>query len=142
MRQTASASYACDLEGARMEQQDEQPAGPARKGAASHRASYLLEFGTWKAVCKTCGWTVRDPQRRQAASRFRMHIRDARIIDLGDPAGLEAGLAAMGVDMTEEPKLSRPAAGSARYAAPDDLLWGAGNGIAETPASRPMRAVR
>lgn len=135
MRQTASSGFAGCSEGARMENEQEQQ----RKTAASHRASYILEFGTWKATCKTCGWTVRDPQRRQAASRFRLHIRDARLIDLTDPVGLEAGLAAMGLDPGVDPETE--AVGErrvARYAPPETALWEL-DAAPESPASRRMR---
>ena len=118
--------------------EDREEAG-GDKVAASHRASYLLEFGTWKATCRTCGWTVRDAQRRQAASRFRMHIRDARLIDLSDPAGLEAGLVAMGIDPAgPEPRPAAPER-AARYAEPDALLWGVRPTADETASPRRMR---
>jgi hypothetical protein len=44
----------------------------------AHRASYRLEVGVWKATCKVCGWEVRHPVRRQAATIFRRHIVAAR----------------------------------------------------------------
>jgi hypothetical protein len=50
----------------------------------SHRATYILEFGTWRATCRVCGYSVTSPQRRQAAAQFRGHIRDFRVIDLTD----------------------------------------------------------
>ena len=53
-----------------------------------HRASYLLELGTWRATCKGCGWTATDRQRRQVAAIFRNHIRDARLIDLNELAAM------------------------------------------------------
>jgi hypothetical protein len=41
----------------------------------SHRATYTLEIGEWHATCRVCGWLVVDKDRRQAAARFRQHIR-------------------------------------------------------------------
>jgi hypothetical protein len=42
-----------------------------------HRAMYILERGQWRATCRVCGYTLTDTRRRQAASLFRNHIRDA-----------------------------------------------------------------
>lgn len=91
-----------------MEQEDDREQPDGRKSPGTHRATYILEFGTWKATCRTCGWTVRDAQRRQAASRFRMHIRDARLLDLAGAAGpgndlpvldsLDSGLTGVGLE--------------------------------------------
>lgn len=47
-----------------------------------HRASYILERGVWCATCRVCGWRTSDPQRRQAATLFRLHIQQSRVIDL------------------------------------------------------------
>ena len=52
-------------------------AAPASQDVA-HRAGYRLEVGVWKATCKICGWEVRHPVRRQAATIFRRHILAAR----------------------------------------------------------------
>jgi hypothetical protein len=48
------------------------------EGVSGHRATYILEHGTWKARCRTCGWEVEHHMRRQAASLFRYHIKAAR----------------------------------------------------------------
>jgi hypothetical protein len=50
-----------------------------------HRASYLLERGTWKGTCLECGWSVSGATRRQTASQFRVHIHDTRVIRLDLP---------------------------------------------------------
>lgn len=56
------------------------PSGDAAeaKQEVTHRASYRLELGEWKATCRVCGWEVRHPVRRQAATVFRRHIVAAR----------------------------------------------------------------
>jgi hypothetical protein len=47
-----------------------------------HRAAYTLECGTWRACCRICGYEVTDPDRRKAASQFRLHIQStSSIID-------------------------------------------------------------
>jgi hypothetical protein len=45
--------------------------------AERHHASYIFERGVWRATCRLCGHTITDPGRRQAATLFRNHIRDA-----------------------------------------------------------------
>jgi hypothetical protein len=56
-----------------------------------HRATYVLEHGTWRARCKVCGWEVQHEMRRHAAALFRYHIKDTRsapevpnVVDLRD----------------------------------------------------------
>jgi len=56
-----------------------------------HRANYIRELGEWRATCRWCGWTVVNTERRQAASQFRIHIRDSRLIDLRDQDEYAAG---------------------------------------------------
>jgi hypothetical protein len=51
-----------------------------RNGRSTHRATYILECGTWRATCRECGWSTSDAQRRRAATLFRVHIQDAREI--------------------------------------------------------------
>ena len=41
-----------------------------------HRGTYILERGTWRAVCRVCGWNVTDGNRRRAAAIFRQHLQD------------------------------------------------------------------
>jgi hypothetical protein len=60
-----------------------------RNQSPRHRAAYILECGTWRATCRICGWSAADPQRRQAATLFRLHIRDSRTIDLTEPVAAE-----------------------------------------------------
>jgi hypothetical protein len=57
---------------------------PAHQDVA-HRATYRLEVGVWKGTCKVCGWEVRHPVRRQAATIFRRHIVAARNGELRPP---------------------------------------------------------
>ena len=52
--------------------------GPEPAGRPSHRASYRLEVGVWRARCKVCGWETGDRVRSQAAALFRRHIVAAR----------------------------------------------------------------
>jgi len=42
-----------------------------------HRGVYVLDRGEWVATCRLCGFRVADPDRRQVASQFRTHIREA-----------------------------------------------------------------
>jgi hypothetical protein len=42
-----------------------------------HRGEYVLDRGEWVATCRLCGFKVSDVDRRQVASQFRTHIRDA-----------------------------------------------------------------
>jgi hypothetical protein len=60
--------------------------------ADRHRAMYILERGQWRATCRACGYTLTDPRRRQAASLFRNHIRDAAaaLMDCEATVGTEA----------------------------------------------------
>jgi hypothetical protein len=51
---------------------------PFKSGRTRHRATYILECGTWRATCRECGWSTADGQRRRAATLFRVHIQDAR----------------------------------------------------------------
>jgi hypothetical protein len=60
-------------------------AEPNRADGVRHRAAYTLNHGVWWATCRVCGWAVTDPQRRQAATFFRGHIRESRLIDRPDP---------------------------------------------------------
>jgi len=48
-----------------------------------HRANYILERGSWKAVCRGCRWSVQDTDRRRAAALFRSHHRE-----MNEAAGL------------------------------------------------------
>ena len=54
-----------------------------------HLAHYVLERGTWRATCRLCGYSVKDPSRRRAAAIFRNHIRETLGILVNVPA-LEA----------------------------------------------------
>ncbi|MGH9127205.1 MAG: hypothetical protein ACRDZ8_21155 [Acidimicrobiales bacterium] len=40
-----------------------------------HRATYILERGTWHVTCRGCGWHASGAVRRQLASLFRFHLR-------------------------------------------------------------------
>lgn len=53
-----------------------------------HHATYILEFGVWRATCRVCDWTISHPQRRHAAAMFRAHINQTRVVDV-DPDTLE-----------------------------------------------------
>jgi len=44
----------------------------------THRASYILERGSWHATCQGCGWHTSSPKRQVAASVFRLHIQAMR----------------------------------------------------------------
>ncbi len=76
---------------------------PPENQDVAHRATYRLEVGVWKGTCKVCGWEVRHPVRRQAATIFRHHITAARkgqvlapTVDLREDATDAESLAATG----------------------------------------------
>jgi hypothetical protein len=60
--------------------------GEVDEAGPHQRANYILEMGLWRATCRTCGHSVTDPRRRQAAAVFRNHSRDADInLDVNRP---------------------------------------------------------
>lgn len=56
-----------------------------------HRGVYVLDRGEWVATCRVCGFRVVDTDRRQVASQFRTHIREAMLAAQAEAETGDAG---------------------------------------------------
>jgi hypothetical protein len=70
----------------------------------------------WRAICRECGWQTSDPQRRQAATMFRVHIQDVKeLIDLAEAEG------PIDLEVPAAPPEVQPQASREAPAGPPDL---------------------